>query len=84
MTTGLTLATVGTSGLSTRPVVLPESILERGGELADWNDHFSNVAIINGWGDDEKLLWLRVKLIGRAQAAYKRLSEETRVSYGES
>ena len=25
-----------------------------------------------------------VKLIGRAQAAYKRLSEETRVSYGES
>ena len=69
--------------MSTRPVVLPESFSGEG-SWTDWNDHFSNVAIINGWGDDEKLLWLRVKLIGRAQAAYKRLSEETRVSYGES
>ena len=64
-------------------MVLPESFSGEG-SWTDWNDHFSNVAIINGWGDDEKLLWLRVKLIGRAQAAYKRLSEETRVSYGES
>ena len=66
--------------MAARPVVLPESF---GGEgsWTEWHDHFTTVATINGWEDNNKILWLRVKLTGKAQAAFKRLSEEPRASY---
>lgn len=66
--------------MAARPVVLQEAFSGEG-SWTDWHDHFVNVATINEWDDDNKLLWLRVKLTGKAQAAYKRLPEETRVSY---
>ena len=68
--------------MATRPVVLLESYSGEG-SWTDWQDHFINVATINGWDDDNKLLWLRVKLTGKAQAAYKRLAEATRASYAQ-
>ena len=40
------------------------------------------MATVNDWGDAEKLNWLKVRLIGRAQTAFKRLPEEARGDYG--
>ena len=66
----------------TRPVVLPE-IFSGEGSWTDWSDHFSNVAALNRWDEEAKRLWLRVRLSGRAQTAYKRLSrEKLRTNYG--
>ena len=43
-----------------------------------WSYHFDNVAAVNGWNDDDKLKWLKVRLTGRAQTAFQRLPEATR------
>ena len=75
-----------TTGSSSRPVearpVLTPDPYSGEGSWDDWIDHFESVAEINRWDDAAKLLWLRVRLTGRAQTAYKQLSEEARASYG--
>lgn len=43
------------------------------GSFGDWVDHFESVAVINEWDDGAKLLWMRVRLVGRVQTAYGRL-----------
>ena len=51
-----------------RPVVLPE--LYTGlGNYSQWIDHFENVAAVNDWNDEAKLLWLKARLAGRAYTA---------------
>ena len=66
-----------------RPLVLPEPFT---GEIdyCDWIDHFENVAAVNAWDDGAKLQWLKVRLTGRAQTAFKRLPQDTRNSYTDS
>ena len=44
----------------------------------------SSVAQVNGWDNAAKSLWLRVRLVGRAQSAYKRLSKADRVDYSKA
>ena len=60
-----------------RPVILPDTFA---GETSwdQWEDHFRDVAIVNSWGDEGKLNWLKVRLTGRAQRAFKRLPEAAR------
>ncbi len=65
---------------SSRPVITPDSFSGEG-SWDDWIDHFESVAAVNEWDDSKKLLWLRVRLTGRAQTAFKQLSTETRASY---
>lgn len=63
-----------------KPLVLPETY----SGTEDWDDwcfHFENVAAVNGWDDAQKLKWLRVRLIGRAQKALHRLPETSRTTY---
>ena len=36
---------------------------------------------MNKWDNDAKLLWIRVRLTGRAQTAFKQLSEAARETY---
>ena len=36
---------------------------------------------MNGWQDREKLLWLRVRLVGRAATAFRRVDDGARGSY---
>ena len=36
---------------------------------AEWIDHFEAVALVNGWDDEKKRLWLPVRLTGKAQTA---------------
>ena len=38
---------------------------------------------MNKWDGAAKLLWLRVRLTGQAQTAFKQLSEEARAAYAE-
>ena len=66
--------------MAARPVVLPEPF-DGQAPWGDWKLHFDDVAAVNGWNADQKLQWLRVRLIGRAQKAFYRLPEENRATY---
>ena len=69
---------VGTSTL--RPLVLPEPYNGES-DWSGWAEHFESVAAVNGWKEPEKLLWLRVRLVGRAATALKRVPNGARGSY---
>ena len=60
-----------------RPLVLPDTF-DGAGETRweEWIIDFGNVATVNGWSDGDQLRWLKVRLVGRAQTAFQRLSEE--------
>ncbi len=66
-----------------RPVVLPETYSGEG-TWRQWECHFENVAAVNEWNAASKLLWLKVRLVGRAQTAFQRLPETTKADYKES
>ena len=57
--------------IMSKPVVAPEAYNSEG-SFTDWVDHFENVAALNKW-KEEKVLWLRVRLTGKAQTAFKQL-----------
>ena len=63
-----------------RPVVLPETF----DGSKDWNEwvfHFESVATVNGWTDEDKLRWLRVRVTGRAQKALHLLPKALQGTY---
>ena len=60
-----------------RPAVLPETYSGEG-PFSDWVE---SIAEVNRWDEAEKLLWLRVRLIGRAQTAFKRLDRQAHQSF---
>ena len=68
------------SSSKSRPLLMPEPFTGTG-SFGDWVDHFESVAAINEWDDAAKLLWMRVRLVGRAQTAYGRLSTMAKESY---
>ena len=63
-----------------RPLVLPE-IFDGDGSFTEWICHFESVSDVNGWSDEDKLLWIRVRLTGKAHMAHTRLSHETQQHY---
>ena len=63
-----------------RPLVLPE-VFSGEGDFDEWISHFENVSAVNGWTDNENLLWVRVRLTGKAHVAYTRLPHVTRQTY---
>ena len=66
-----------------KPVVLPDTFTGEAG-WDDWICHFENVADVNGWTNAQKLKWIKVRLTGRAQKAFQRLSAEARADYKEA
>ena len=64
----------------TRPVVLPETF-DGNKSWDEWIFHFESVAAVNGWNDEDKLKWLRVRMTGRAQKALHLLPEASRETY---
>ena len=60
-----------------RPVVSPDTFNGEG-SFSDWIDQFEGVASLNKWSDEDKLLWLQIRLTGRAQTAYKQLKADVR------
>ena len=69
--------------MATRPVVLPDSF---SGETSwdQWIYHIDCVAEVNEWTDAQKVKWLKVRLTGRAQKAFQRLSEEARGDFNQA
>ena len=71
--------------LCRRPLLLPEPYDGATGSWPEWEAHFENVAAVNKWeSEEEKLMWLRVRLTGKAQTAFMRFPEAIRNDYGES
>ena len=62
------------------PVLLPEKF-DGNQSFDDWVSHFECISKINGWNDDEKALWLKVHVTGKAYVAYNRFSHETQDSF---
>ena len=58
-------------------LVLPEPFNGEG-SWDQWSYHFDNVAAVNSWNDEDKVKWLKVRLMGHAQTAFQRLPEATR------
>ena len=70
--------------MAQRPVLLPDPFDGEKMSWPEWETHFEHVAAVNKWESaDEKLKWLRVRLTGKAQAAFSRCSEAVRNDYGE-
>ena len=63
-----------------RPLVLPEKFSGEG-EWSQWICHFENVAAVNSWNEESKLLWLKVRLTERAQMAFQHLPVDTQADY---
>ena len=72
-------ATEGQRQSRVQPLVLPE-IFDGDGSFTNWMYHFESVSADNEWSDDDKILWLRVRLMGKAHVAYSGLSHETQQS----
>lgn len=72
----------GVSVSTSRPLVLPVPYNGEG-DLSNWTEHFESVAAVNGWKEPEKLLWLRVRLVGRAATAFNRVPNGAWESYGD-
>lgn len=66
-----------------KPLVLPDSFAGETG-WDEWITHFENVADVNGWTEEQKLKWIKVRLTGRAQKAFQRLTEAARCDYKEA
>ena len=66
-----------------KPVVLPDAYTGDG-SWEEWLDHFGNVAAVNKWTAEQKLLWLKVRLTGRAQRAFKQLPAVAQADYEEA
>eukprot|EP00731_Ephydatia_muelleri_P017224 Em0010g322a len=50
---------------------------------SEWMDHFESVASVNKWvSGEDKLKWLRVRLTGNPQTAFRRLTDDIKADYG--
>ena len=46
-----------------------------------WVAHFDSVAQVNNWDGPTRLLWLQVRLTGKAQTAWERLDQSAKLTY---
>ena len=53
------------------------------GELSwdEWIGHFESVARVNEWDDATCLLWLEVRMTGKAQSVWRRITNEAKSNY---
>jgi len=56
--------------LESRPVIVPECFSGEG-SYDYWIDQFESMMEINHRNDKQKLMWLKVRLTGRASMAFK-------------
>ena len=66
-----------------RPLVLPEKF-DGIGNFEEWISHFESIAALNKWGEEEKSLWIRVRLTEKAHVALTRLPSDTIQTYEET
>ena len=70
----------GSRQSTSRPLVLPEKF-DGTGNYEEWISHFESIAAINKWGEEEKSLWIQVRLTEKAHVALTRLPSETTQTY---
>ena len=63
-----------------RPLALPATFSEEE-EWSQWISHFKSIAAVNEWDNDKKLLWLKARLMGRAQLALQHFLEAVQGDY---
>ena len=66
-----------------RPLVLPDTY-SGDGSWDDWIAHFEDVAAVNHWDEDARLVWLKIRLSNRASKAFKKLPAGVQRSYEEA
>ena len=71
------------SEMASRPLVLPDTYSGEG-NWSQWIYHFESVAEVNEWDDAKKIMWLKVRLTGRAQMAFQHLSDTLLDRYADS
>jgi len=65
-----------------RPVITPDAFSGEATESwDDWLGHFESVARVNGWDENTCLLWLEVRLTGKAHNSWRRLNNEAKAQY---
>lgn len=65
-----------------RPVITPDAFSGEPTSIwDDWIGHFESVARVNGWDEPTRLLWLEVRMTGKAQNAWKRLNQDAKAQY---
>ena len=70
------------SGMA-KPLLLPEPFDGETTGWSEWMDHFESVAAVNKWvSGEDRLKWLRVRLTGKAQTAFRRLPDDVKADYG--
>ena len=67
----------GERSVSMRPVVLPETLQEN--KILTTGSVI--LKVLQQWNDGEKLLWLRVRLTGKANVVFNQLMPEAQQSY---
>ena len=65
---------------TSRPVITPDAFDGDNG-WDEWIGHFNSVSRVNEWNDQTKLLWLEVRLVGKARKAWNRLTTEEKNNY---
>jgi len=65
---------------TSRPVITPDAFDGDNG-WDEWIGHFNSVSRVNEWNDRTKLLWLEVRLVGKARKAWNRLTTEQKNNY---
>jgi len=69
--------------MSSNPKVVPRSYT---GEesFSEWRKHFEEIAASEKWTEEQKIFWLKFRLVGPAQRALQTLSSSVRESYAET
>ena len=70
----------GSRQSTSRPLVLPEKF-DGTGNYEEWISHFKSIAAINKWGEEEKSLWIQVRLTEKAHVALMQLPSKTTQTY---
>ena len=64
-----------------RPLIMPDTFDGEASHWDDWVSHFESISRINSWDESSKLLWLEVRLVGKARKAWNRSPEESKRNY---
>ena len=63
-----------------RPLITPDAY-DGENTWDEWIGHFNSVSRVKDWNNQAKLLWLKVRLVGKARKAWNQLTTEEKSTY---